>query len=141
MSRRNIEVNRWGGCLHLRWRSGLHLPQPKMLEDLFDHFPIFDEGDDSHLTLAFGSGQGINLILTRFADDWVVTCKTRVEAKSAIATARKILAELGVVLHAEKSRIVHVRQGFEFLGYKVPPEALPENVEAMTEAVLEYGKN
>lgn len=57
--------------------------------------------------------------LTRFADDWVVTCKTRAEAKSAIATARKILGELGVVLQAEKSRIVHVRQGFEFLGYKI----------------------
>lgn len=57
--------------------------------------------------------------LTRFADDWVVTCKTRAEAKSAIATARKILGELGVVLHAEKSRIIHVRQGFEFLGYKI----------------------
>jgi group II intron reverse transcriptase/maturase len=57
--------------------------------------------------------------LTRFADDWVVTCKTRAEAKSAIATARKILGELGVVLHTEKSRIVHVRQGFEFLGYKI----------------------
>jgi len=57
--------------------------------------------------------------LTRFADDWVVTCKTQAEAKSAIATARKILAELGVVLHNEKSRIVHVRHGFEFLGYKI----------------------
>jgi RNA-directed DNA polymerase len=57
--------------------------------------------------------------LTRFADDWVVTCKTRAEAKSAIATATKILGELGVVLHIEKSRIVHVRQGFEFLGYKI----------------------
>jgi group II intron reverse transcriptase/maturase len=57
--------------------------------------------------------------LTRFADDWVVTCKTWAEAKSAIATARKILGELGVVLHTEKSRIVHVRQGFEFLGYKI----------------------
>jgi hypothetical protein len=32
-----------------------------MLEDLFDHFLIFDESDDSHLTLAFGTGQGINL--------------------------------------------------------------------------------
>jgi group II intron reverse transcriptase/maturase len=57
--------------------------------------------------------------LTRFADDWVVTCKTRAEAKSAIATARKILGELGVFLHTEKSRIVHVRHGFEFLGYKI----------------------
>ena len=41
--------------------AGLHLPQPKMLEDLFNHFPIFDESDDPHLTLAFGIGQGINL--------------------------------------------------------------------------------
>ena len=57
--------------------------------------------------------------LTRFADDWVVTCKTRAEAKSAIATDRKILGELGVELHAEKTRIVHVRHGFEFLGYKI----------------------
>jgi hypothetical protein len=33
-----------------------------MLEDLFDHFLIFDESDDSHLTLALRAGQGINLI-------------------------------------------------------------------------------
>jgi hypothetical protein len=33
-----------------------------MLEDLLDHFFIFDESDDSHLPLAFGTGQGINLI-------------------------------------------------------------------------------
>ena len=31
----------------------------------------------------------------------------------------KILEKLGVTLHAEKTRIVHVRQGFEFLGYKI----------------------
>jgi hypothetical protein len=33
-----------------------------MLEDLFDHFLIFDESDDSHLTTALRTGQGINLI-------------------------------------------------------------------------------
>ena len=33
-----------------------------MLEDLFDHLLIFDESEDSHLTLALGAGQGINLI-------------------------------------------------------------------------------
>jgi len=63
--------------------------------------------------------------LTRFADDWVVTCKTRAEAKSAIATARRILGELGVVLHTEKSRIVHVRHGFEFLGFKIKRGSQP----------------
>lgn len=57
--------------------------------------------------------------LTRYADDWVVTCKTRSEAKSALSTARRILKKLGVTLSAEKSRIVHTRHGFEFLGYKI----------------------
>jgi group II intron reverse transcriptase/maturase len=57
--------------------------------------------------------------LTRFADDWVVTCRTRAEAQAALVAATRILGELGVVLHAKKTRIVHVRHGFEFLGYKI----------------------
>ena len=33
--------------------------------------------------------------------------------------ARRILKQLGVELHPQKTRIVHVRFGFEFLGYKI----------------------
>ena len=36
-----------------------------------------------------------------------------------MAAAQKILNELGVQLHPQKTRIVHVRHGFEFLGYKI----------------------
>ena len=57
--------------------------------------------------------------LTRYADDWVITCKSAAEARSAIAAASKILKELGVELHPQKTRIVHVTHGFEFLGYKI----------------------
>jgi group II intron reverse transcriptase/maturase len=57
--------------------------------------------------------------LTRYADDWVVTCTSAEEARAAIAAALRILSELGVQLHPQKTRIVHVRQGFEFLGYKI----------------------
>jgi RNA-directed DNA polymerase len=57
--------------------------------------------------------------LTRWADDWVVTCRTRAEAESALALATKILASLGVTLNREKTRIVHIAQGFEFLGFKI----------------------
>ncbi len=57
--------------------------------------------------------------LTRYADDWVVTCKTRSEAQAALAAAKRILEKLGVTLHAEKTRIVHVRQGFDFLGFTI----------------------
>jgi RNA-directed DNA polymerase len=57
--------------------------------------------------------------VTRYADDWVVTCQSRREAQAALAAAERILEQLGVTLHAGKTRIVHVRQGFEFLGYKI----------------------
>jgi hypothetical protein len=33
--------------------------------------------------------------------------------------ARRIVEQLGVELHPQKTRIVHVRYGFEFLGYKI----------------------
>jgi RNA-directed DNA polymerase len=57
--------------------------------------------------------------LTRYADDWVITCKSAAEARSAVDAARRILKQLGVELHPQKTRIVHVRDGFEFLGYKI----------------------
>jgi group II intron reverse transcriptase/maturase len=57
--------------------------------------------------------------LTRYADDWVLTCKSAAEARSAVDVARRILKQLGVELHPQKTRIVHVRYGFEFLGYRI----------------------
>jgi hypothetical protein len=57
--------------------------------------------------------------LTRFADDWVITCESAAEARAALEAARRILSTLGVKLNAQKTRIVHVRHGFEFLGYKI----------------------
>lgn len=52
--------------------------------------------------------------------DFVVLCRTRAEAQRALATAARLLhEELGVRLRPQKTRIVHVSQGFEFLGYKV----------------------
>jgi RNA-directed DNA polymerase len=57
--------------------------------------------------------------LTRYADDWVITCKSAGEARAALADALRILERLGVHLNPEKTRIVHVRFGFEFLGYQI----------------------
>jgi RNA-directed DNA polymerase len=54
-----------------------------------------------------------------FTLDWVITCKSASEARSAVDAARRILKQLDVELHPQKTRIVHVRDGFEFLGYKI----------------------
>jgi RNA-directed DNA polymerase len=57
--------------------------------------------------------------LTRYADDWVITCKSAAEARAAVDAALRILRQLGVELHPQKTRIVHIQHGFEFLGYKI----------------------
>jgi hypothetical protein len=36
-----------------------------------------------------------------------------------LETASRLLEQLGVSLNLRKTRIVHVRQGFEFLGFSV----------------------
>jgi len=57
--------------------------------------------------------------LTRYADDWVVTCRSRREAEVALGIAERILGTLGVQLNRQKTQIVPVRHGFAFLGYKI----------------------
>lgn len=63
--------------------------------------------------------------LTRYADDWLVTCRTKSEAQAVLAFATKLLEKLGVELNEDKTRIVHVRKGFEFLGYKIKRGSRP----------------
>lgn len=57
--------------------------------------------------------------VTRYADDWVATCRSKREAEAVLSAARKVLATLGVSLHPGKTKIVHMQHGFEFLGYKI----------------------
>jgi RNA-directed DNA polymerase len=57
--------------------------------------------------------------LTRYADDWVITCKSTTEARAALDAATRVLEQLGVRLNPRKTRIVHVQQGFDFLGYRI----------------------
>ena len=57
--------------------------------------------------------------LTRYADDWCITCSSAAEARAALETAGRVLRQLGVNINPRKTRIVHVRHGFEFLGYKI----------------------
>jgi hypothetical protein len=58
-------------------------------------------------------------VLVRYADDFVVMCRTPGQAEAALETARHILASLGLELHPDKTRVVDLREGregFDFLG-------------------------
>ena len=58
--------------------------------------------------------------MVRYADDFVILCKSRREAESALALARELCQERGLTLHAVKTKLVDTGrkgQGFDFLGY------------------------
>lgn len=55
--------------------------------------------------------------LVRYADDFIVLCRSREEAEAAGRTVRTALAELGLTVNEEKSRAVSFEQGFRFLGF------------------------
>jgi group II intron reverse transcriptase/maturase len=66
-------------------------------------------------------GEGRRLgVLVRYADDLVVLCAIRDQAVKARELVAAVLASLGLRLHPEKTRIVHLArgaEGFDFLGF------------------------
>jgi len=57
--------------------------------------------------------------LVRYADDLVVACRRREEAEKARERLQQALAVRGLLLAPEKTRITHVAEGIDFLGYRV----------------------
>jgi len=57
--------------------------------------------------------------LIRWADDFVVLCRSESEAQAALKLAGETLADLGLELHPQKTKVVDLREGregFDFLG-------------------------
>ncbi|MGZ5077317.1 MAG: CRISPR-associated endonuclease Cas1 [Methylobacter sp.] len=57
-----------------------------------------------------------NLCLIRFADDFLILCKSRDRAEQALELTDNLLERLRLQLNTGKTRIVHFDQGFRFLG-------------------------
>jgi RNA-directed DNA polymerase len=56
--------------------------------------------------------------MVRYADDFVILCRSRAEAEQALAVVQDWVAENGLTLHPTKTKIADARtEGFDFLGY------------------------
>jgi RNA-directed DNA polymerase len=57
----------------------------------------------------------------RYADDFVILCRTEAEAVAALRQVTAWVASNGLTLHPDKTRVGDSRQpgqGFDFLGYR-----------------------
>lgn len=63
------------------------------------------------------AAQGVQMV--RYADDFVLLCRSESEARAALSHVQTWVEANGLTLHPEKTRIVDVTQpgGFDFLGY------------------------
>lgn len=58
------------------------------------------------------------IAMVRYADDFVILCRSRAEAEHALAKVKHWIEDNGLTLHPTKTQIVDARtDGFDFLGY------------------------
>jgi len=62
---------------------------------------------------------GFGYEVARYADDFIVLCGSKEEAREALSQVEKVLRELELTLHPEKTRLKNIREGMDFLGFTV----------------------
>lgn len=95
-----------------RWTPTGGTPQGAVISPLLGN--LYLHGLDVHL-----EERGHRLV--RYADDFVVLCRSREEAEAALAEVRGWVEANGLCLHPDKTHVGDCRQpgqGFEFLGYR-----------------------
>jgi RNA-directed DNA polymerase len=55
----------------------------------------------------------------RYADDFIVCASSRERIEAAQSTIEEWLKPRGLTLHPEKTRIVHISDGFNFLSFSI----------------------
>ena len=71
--------------------------------------------------------------LFRYADDFVIICRTRQDAETALQTVKQIMGILKLTLHPTKTRVVDMgREGFDFLGFHFHKKKVKEEWQTLT---------
>ena len=83
--------------------------------------------------------------IIRYADDFVITAKSKKELEEIIPRVKQWLAERGLEFSAEKTKLVHIDEGFNFLGfnarcYKGTLLIKPQKEKVLTHHVKWWGK-
>src|SRR6266566_7362981 len=61
-----------------------------------------------------------NFLYVRYADDFVVLCNgTKAQAHEMKEELSNVLNQMGLMLSEEKTKVTHITEGFDFLGYRI----------------------
>lgn len=63
--------------------------------------------------------ESLKLHFVRYADDFVVLCRTKSEAEKALEIIQTFLSEMKLEVSPEKTKVCKFSEGFNFLGFKI----------------------
>jgi RNA-directed DNA polymerase len=92
------------------WQPEEGTPQGAIVSPLLSN--IYLDPLDHNMAL-----EGFQMV--RYADDFVILCRSEAEAQEALGRVRAWAVQAGLTLHPAKTRIVNAeeKRGFDFLGY------------------------
>ncbi|GAB4311960.1 MAG: group II intron reverse transcriptase/maturase [Geminocystis sp.] len=80
------------------------------------------------------------LSIIRYADDFVVTAKDKETLEKVLIQIKQWLSERGLEISAEKTQIVHIDDGFDFLGFNLRQHKGKLIIKPQKEKVLAFCK-
>jgi RNA-directed DNA polymerase len=78
--------------------------------------------------------------VVRYADDFVCFCESQEDAEKAVALLTEWLQERGLTLSPEKTKIVHLTEGFDFLGFNVRHYKAPQTAKTKWKLLIKPSK-
>lgn len=102
-----LKAGIWDGLSE--WEPEAGAPQGAVLSPLLSN--VYLNPLDHHMV-------SLGHEMVRYADDFVILCRSQAEAEQALTRVRQWCETEGLTLHPTKTRVVDVRnEGFDFLGY------------------------
>jgi RNA-directed DNA polymerase len=76
---------------------------------------------DNHIDKnhSWGPKSGKVIPLVRYADDFVIVCKSKTTAVKIKQSIKEHLSKIGLTLSENKTKITHINDGFDFLGFNI----------------------
>jgi len=98
----------------------------------FDHYIAMKYGN----TVYYGGKHQISPMI-RYADDFIIMCVSKTQAKEIKQDITGYLSrQIGLTLSEEKTKITHIKKGFDFLGFNI--KKTPKNRHGRKENIKDY---
>src|SRR5256714_3008644 len=101
-------------------------PQGGVASPLLANIALHGMGEAIGVTYDYRGQLISKRAVVRYADDFVCFCETREDAERVQGILTEWLKERGLTLSEEKTRIVHLTKGFDFLGFNIRHYPAPQ---------------